>query len=158
LLHRDHKGRTPLHWAAIGGHVETIQQILLVHSHLLDQTDKDGNSALTLAAINNRPSVALTLLSLDCRIIANNEAMSPIDYAIVNKNAEVAMVMVMHQKRGEEIMKSKIKKYNSLVEGLIANMPDVVNHLIDKGIEKSESESEDSFNYCIKYNFRHLQN
>lgn len=83
----------------------------------------------------------MILLSLDCRIIANNEGMTPIDYAIVNKNSEVATVMVMHSKRwvhgasnnelisfsrGEEIMKARIKKYNSLFEGLIANMPDVV--------------------------------
>lgn len=57
------------------------------------------NSSLTLAAINNWPSVVQTLLSLDCRIIANNEGYTPIDYAIINKNTEVAMAMVMHSKR-----------------------------------------------------------
>ncbi len=99
LLHRDHKGRTPLHLASIGGHLQTVTAILLVHSHLLDQTDKDGNCSLTLAALNNWPAVAATLLTLDCRLIANNEGYTPIDYAIINRNAEVAKVMVMHAKR-----------------------------------------------------------
>ncbi|KAH9388462.1 Transient receptor putative cation channel sub A member 1 [Tyrophagus putrescentiae] len=148
LLHRDHKGRTPLHLASIGGHLQTVTAILLVHSHLLDQTDKDGNCSLTLAALNNWPAVAATLLSLDCRLIANNEGYTPIDYAIINRNAEVAKVMVMHAKRGEEIMRSRIKKYSSLVEGLIANMPDVVKTLLDRGIERS-NESEDSPGYWI---------
>ncbi|KAH9398677.1 Transient receptor putative cation channel sub A member 1 [Tyrophagus putrescentiae] len=145
----------PLHLASIGGHLQTVTAILLVHSHLLDQTDKDGNCSLTLAALNNWPAVAATLLSLDCRLIANNEGYTPIDYAIINRNAEVAKVMVMHAKRGEEIMRSRIKKYSSLVEGLIANMPDVVKTLLDRGIERS-NESEDSPGYWIKYNFRHL--
>lgn len=42
LLHRDHQGRTPLHLAAAGGYVCTISAILSVHTHTLDQTDKDG--------------------------------------------------------------------------------------------------------------------
>jgi len=42
ILHRDHDGRTPLHLAAQNGHRDTMKLILNVHSHLLDQTDKDG--------------------------------------------------------------------------------------------------------------------
>lgn len=41
-LLRDHKGRTPLHVASANGHTDTMQHLLLVHSHLLDQTDRDG--------------------------------------------------------------------------------------------------------------------
>ncbi len=41
LLHRDHNGRNPLHLAAMAGFVKTIKLLHSVHSHLLDQVDKD---------------------------------------------------------------------------------------------------------------------
>lgn len=42
VLHRDHNGRTPLMVASMNGYRDTMKLILNVHSHLLDQTDKDG--------------------------------------------------------------------------------------------------------------------
>lgn len=44
LLHRDHNGRNPLHLAAMSGYTQTIELLHSVHSHLLDQVDKDGVS------------------------------------------------------------------------------------------------------------------
>ena len=44
LLHRDHNGRNPLQLAAMSGYTETIELLHSVHSHLLDQKDKDGVS------------------------------------------------------------------------------------------------------------------
>lgn len=46
LLHRDHNGRTPLHLAAMNGYTQTMELLLSVHSHLLDQCDKDGVRAV----------------------------------------------------------------------------------------------------------------
>lgn len=42
LLHRDHKGRNPFHLAAASGYTQTMELLYSVHSHLLDQVDKDG--------------------------------------------------------------------------------------------------------------------
>lgn len=44
LLHRDHNGRNPLMLAAMSGYTQTIELLHSVHSHLLDQVDKDGVS------------------------------------------------------------------------------------------------------------------
>lgn len=44
LLHRDHNGRNPLHLAAMSGYTNTMVHLNSVHSHLLDQVDKDGVS------------------------------------------------------------------------------------------------------------------
>lgn len=41
LLHRDHNGRNPLHLAAMAGYTKTMELLHSVHSHLLDQVDKD---------------------------------------------------------------------------------------------------------------------
>lgn len=46
LLHRDHNGRNPLHLAAMSGYTQTIELLHSVHSHLLDQADKDGVSII----------------------------------------------------------------------------------------------------------------
>lgn len=48
LLHRDHNGRNPLHLAAASGYTQTIELLHSVHSHLLDQIDKDGVSVIFL--------------------------------------------------------------------------------------------------------------
>lgn len=60
LLHRDHKGRNPLHLAAMNGYTQTIELLLSVHSHLLDQTDKDGVSAVlhSFCICIRRPTVS----------------------------------------------------------------------------------------------------
>lgn len=42
LLHRDHFGRNPMHLAAMSGYTQTIELLFSVHTHLLDQIDKDG--------------------------------------------------------------------------------------------------------------------
>lgn len=42
LLHRDHNGRNPLHLAAMNNYTQTVELLHSVHSHLLDQVDKDG--------------------------------------------------------------------------------------------------------------------
>lgn len=46
LLHRDHCGRNPLQLAAMSGYTETIELLHSVHSHLLDQVDKEGVSKM----------------------------------------------------------------------------------------------------------------
>lgn len=48
LLHRDHNGRNPLQLAAMSGYTQTIQLLHSVHSHLLDQVDKDGVSIMAV--------------------------------------------------------------------------------------------------------------
>lgn len=97
--------------------------------------------------------------------------MSPLDYALHYKHSEVAHAMVMHPTRystdafisllwpvcnyfcycsGEEIIRTETKKYNCLIEGLAANMPDVMMAVLDRGITKSAEQSEDSKQYFVR--------
>lgn len=117
LLHRDHNGRNPLHLAAMNGYTQTIELLLSVHSHLLDQTDKDGvstltklklsdlqpqnlqNTALHLATMENQPNVIAQLLSMNCQLLINKSDMSAMDYAIYYKYLEAALAMVTHEDR-----------------------------------------------------------
>ena len=161
LLHRDHRGRTPLHYAAAGGHASTMQQLLLVHSHLLDQLDREGNTALHLAAIRARSNAAQLLLSLNCKLRRNYTDHTPMDYALHLKHAQVMRIFVLHPQRSNEIINFPTKKYSSLIEGLVANMPEVMIAVLDKGIQRSDDQSEDSKSYRIRYAFdclRHSRN
>lgn len=54
LLQRDHRGRTPLHCAAARGYTKTMHQLVLVHSHLLDQCDREGVRRLMIMDITNQ--------------------------------------------------------------------------------------------------------
>lgn len=42
------------------------------------------------------------------------------------KSSEVMLALVLHPTRSQEIMNYPTKKYGSLIEGLIANMPEVM--------------------------------
>ncbi|RWS08098.1 transient receptor potential cation channel subfamily A member 1-like protein, partial [Dinothrombium tinctorium] len=157
LLQKDHKGRTPLHYAALNGFKEIVEQLILVHSHLLNQTDREGNTALHLAAISNKDNVASLLLTLECKLQTNNFNLSPIDYALHYKHSQVMLAMVLHATRSKEIIKFPVHKYSILFEGLIDKMPQVMMKILDKGIEKSVEDNEDSKQYYLKYNFQSLK-
>lgn len=81
------------------GYTQTIELLHSVHSQLLDQIDKDGNTALHLATMENRPNAISLLLSMRCKLIYNFMDMSAIDYAIYYKFPEAALVMVTHEDR-----------------------------------------------------------
>ncbi|UYV81943.1 TRPA1 [Cordylochernes scorpioides] len=156
LLHRDHRGRTPLHYSAMNGYTHTMEQLLAVHSHLLDQTDREGNSALHLAAANNRASAANLLLTLNCQLARNTRDQTAVDCALFYKHSEVTMAMVTHVTRCDDVMRCKLKLYGCLLEALTATMPDVMMVVLDRGITRSKF-SEDSKSYYVRYNFEYLQ-
>merc|ERR1712080_98317 len=58
---RDGEGRTTLHWAALGGHVEVCRMILQHHSQkttdLLNAEDNRGFTPIQLAAIEGHMEV-----------------------------------------------------------------------------------------------------
>ncbi|EDS35491.1 ANKTM1 [Culex quinquefasciatus] len=146
LLHRDHKGRNPLHLAAMSGYTQTIELLHSVHSHLLDQVDKDGNTALHLATMENRQSAVLLLLNLGCKLPHNYSDMSAIDYAIYFKYSAVALAMVTHEKRAAEIMALKSDKNPSVTLALIATMPQVFEAVQNNCITRAECKK-DSMNF-----------
>jgi len=57
------KGQTVLAYAVAEGNTEIVKEILLVKGIELNAQDKDGNTALHLASINNKPGILSLLLS-----------------------------------------------------------------------------------------------
>ncbi|XP_017476744.1 PREDICTED: transient receptor potential cation channel subfamily A member 1 [Rhagoletis zephyria] len=156
LLHRDHNGRNPLHLAAMSGYTQTIELLHSVHSHLLDQVDKDGNTALHLATMENKPHAISVLLSMGCKLFYNYMDMSAIDYAIYYKYPESALAMVTHEERANEVMALRSDKYPCVILALIASMPKVFEAVLDKCITKANCKR-DSKSFYIKYSFSFLQ-
>ncbi|XP_059479839.1 transient receptor potential cation channel subfamily A member 1 [Neocloeon triangulifer] len=156
LLHRDHLGRTPLHLAASNGYTQTMELLHSVHSHLLDQADKDGNTALHLATMENRHNAISLLLSLGCKLLYNNSDLSAIDYAIYFKFPEAALAMVTHSERAAEVMALKSDKHPCVTLALIASMPKVFEAVQDGCITKANCKK-DSKSFYIRYCFSCLQ-
>ncbi|KAM7358745.1 transient receptor potential cation channel A1 isoform 2-T2 [Cochliomyia hominivorax] len=156
LLHRDHNGRNPLQLAAMSGYTETIELLHSVHSHLLDQVDKEGNTALHLATMENKPHAISVLLSMGCKLLYNEMDLSAIDYAIYYKYPEAALAMVTHEKRANEVMALKSDKHPCVTLALIASMPKVFEAVQDKCITKANCKK-DSKSFYIKYAFYPLQ-
>ncbi|XP_046391330.1 transient receptor potential cation channel subfamily A member 1 [Ischnura elegans] len=156
LLHRDHNGRNPLHLAAMSGYTQTMELLHSVHSHLLDQVDKDGNTALHLATMENKPSAISLLLYMGCKLLYNTKGLSAIDYAIYYKFPEAALAMVTHEERGPEVLALRSDKHPCVVLALIASMPRVFEAVQDKGITKANCKK-DSKSFYIRYNFKCLQ-
>nr|WUF06608.1 transient receptor potential cation channel subfamily A member 1 [Cacopsylla chinensis] len=156
LLHRDHNGRNPLHLAAMSGYTDTMILLNSVHSHLLDQVDKDGNTSLHLATMENKPKAICLLLTLNCKLLYNCMDLSAIDYAIYYKFPEAALAMVTHNTRGTEIMSLRSDKHPCVTLALVASMPRVFESVQDKSITKANCKK-DSKSFYIKYNFSCLQ-
>ncbi|XP_058975803.1 transient receptor potential cation channel subfamily A member 1 [Musca domestica] len=156
LLHKDHNGRNPLQLAAMSGYTETIGLLHSVHSHLLDQVDKDGNTALHLATMENKPRAISVLLSMNCKLLYNRMDLSAIDYAIYYKYPEAALAMVTHEERANEVMSLKSDKHPCVTLALIASMPKVFEAVQDKCITKANCKK-DSKSFYIKYSFAFLQ-
>ncbi|KAH8339821.1 hypothetical protein KR074_011753 [Drosophila pseudoananassae] len=156
LLHRDHTGRNPLQLAAMSGYTETIELLHSVHSHLLDQVDKDGNTALHLATMENKPHAISVLMSMGCKLVYNVLDMSAIDYAIYYKYPEAALAMVTHEERANEVMALRSDKHPCVTLALIASMPKVFEAVQDKCISKANCKK-DSKSFYIKYSFAFLQ-
>ncbi|XP_026848765.1 transient receptor potential cation channel subfamily A member 1 isoform X4 [Drosophila miranda] len=152
LLHRDHTGRNPLQLAAMSGYTETIELLHSVHSHLLDQVDKDGNTALHLATMENKPHAISVLMSMQCKLVYNVLDMSAIDYAIYYKYPEAALAMVTHEERANEVMALRSDKHPCVTLALIASMPKVFEAVQDKCISKANCKK-DSKSFYIKYSF-----
>lgn len=134
----------------MSGYTQTIELLYSVHSHLLDQADKDGNTALHLATMENRQNAISMLLSMGCKLSYNYMDMSAIDYAIYYKFPEAALAMVTDEERGNEVMALKSDKHPCVTLALIASMPRVFEAVQDKCITKANCKK-DSKSFYVSF-------
>ena len=97
-------GQSPLHLAAIMGHVE-VTELLIASGADLEGTDKYGNTPLHYAAHHGRKETTKLLIAKGVDVNAKDEdGETPLDLAIKKNHTEIADLLRKHGgKTGEEL-------------------------------------------------------
>lgn len=141
----------------MSGYTQTIELLHSVHSHLLDHMDKDGNSPLHLATMENKSNAIALLLSMGCKLSYNYMNMSAIDYAIHYKYQEAAMAMVTHDVRSAEVMGMRSGKHPCVTLALISSMPRVFEAVQDKCITRANCKKDSKSFYVSARGFEFVR-
>ncbi|OXA64028.1 Transient receptor potential cation channel subfamily A member 1 [Folsomia candida] len=151
-------GQTPLHISSFSGHVRVVQALIKKRGNKLESEHPFSsleNTPLHVASMECQPTAVELLLTMNCALTYNFNGFSAIDFALQNKFTSVALVMVTHRTRGDEVLSMTAGKHSSIMLALIGTMPQVVTALLDRYITKSDAKS-DSEQYHIKYDFKWL--
>ncbi|KAL5022254.1 hypothetical protein ScPMuIL_001409 [Solemya velum] len=151
----DNHNNTPLHLAAAQGYTKSARLLLSVHSNLLNAINKSRETPLHLAALNGQLSMVQLLMTSGATFSKNQDSKTFFDYAIENKQTDVALAIVGHE-RWEEAMELCSSKYGCPMVGLVQHLPEVCMAVLDRCQTSSEHEKK-SRDYHIKYNFKYLQ-
>lgn len=95
LTHRDGKGRTYLHYAAVKGSLPLVKYFLKIGLSLNDRGD-DGNTVLLEAAENNRLDIVTYIITEEQGFdpsAKNNEGKTALDFAAEEKNSEMMALL-----------------------------------------------------------------
>ncbi|XP_072017055.1 transient receptor potential cation channel subfamily A member 1-like [Amphiura filiformis] len=140
LLHRDHEGRTPLHLSSMAGNIDCMRILLSTHSYLLDQVDRQGESALHVAAREGQAKAVGYLLTAGACLSMNHKKETVFDIVIDEKNDDVAVAMIMHDRWHETLnnYSSNMAKGRCPIANLIENMPEIMMKVLDRCVTISE--------------------
>lgn len=154
-IEKDQLERTPLHLAATKGSLLCCQVLVQKSEESINDVDKNKNTAMHLAAINNHPAVMEFFLSHEkASILRNGYNQSVVDIAVSLELKEVAAVIAKHD-RWREVLSKSTTGLVPIMDTLIRKMPEVAVFFLDRCVEeKGEPESE---NYMVKYDLNLVQ-
>ncbi|KAF5712779.1 ankyrin repeat [Fusarium mundagurra] len=99
---KDHQGRTALHLAAFGGHLETLSKIIECGANLDVTYEHSGSggyyTALHWATRRSKAKVANVLLSSGADVDARcHGRVTPLHYACIENNLKIADILIEHE-------------------------------------------------------------
>ncbi|CAG8757569.1 5322_t:CDS:2, partial [Gigaspora rosea] len=96
-LGHDENGKTPLHWAASEGHETTVKYLIELNASLVNEVDKNNETALYDAVWNGHINIIEILLKEKADInIENKHNWKPLDIAIISCQPEAFIFLRKH--------------------------------------------------------------
>lgn len=91
----DPTGRPALGWAALGNYTAVIEELLKAPRIQVDSKDRDGNTALILAAQRGQEDAAAVLIRAKAKLdIDNRDGMTALSLAAQNGNLHIVEMLV----------------------------------------------------------------
>ncbi|XP_055348321.1 transient receptor potential cation channel subfamily A member 1-like [Paramacrobiotus metropolitanus] len=152
---RDYQGCLPLHLACAMDQQDVAELIISTHPNLLNAIEKDGNTPLHVAAQHNASKTLAYLLHANAQLTMNDQNLTALDLAIMNRRKEAVLVM-MESERWKEIITEPSSLYKWPVLGLIEELPGVMLRVLDKCVSSANT-GVLSKNYWMRYDFELLE-
>ncbi|CDI98411.1 transient receptor potential cation channel [Echinococcus multilocularis] len=153
-LRRCQKGRTPLHWAAQAGCLETCKVILGANTCIIDACDFRGMTALHYAAQKGHDSVITHLMDKEAKFVQDANGLYFTSYAFKKENVKAALAIISN-KRWDEIIELLNHTDQCPIEKVILELPSLCPIIMDRYIKEEGNLSKS--NYEVSYDFSILQ-
>ena len=89
----DEDGRTPLHWAAGAGKVNTME-MLIARGATVDARSESDATPMHQAVLRDRPEAVKLLLNSNANVnLKNKSGYTPLDYATANKRTKITQLL-----------------------------------------------------------------
>ncbi|RIB02755.1 ankyrin repeat-containing domain protein [Gigaspora rosea] len=144
-LGHDENGKTPLHWAASEGHETTVKYLIELNASLVNEVDKNNETALYDAVWNGHINIIEILLKEKADInIENKHNWKPLDIAIISCQPEAFIFLRKHIANNSkntdlfnQINGSQLDSYNRFKNNstmkLVEKLQNVESHLNKPG-------------------------
>nr|CDS25939.1 transient receptor potential cation channel [Hymenolepis microstoma] len=151
---RQAKGRTPLHWAARVGCLETCKIILGASFNIIDARDFKGMTALHYAAEKDHDGVVTYLMNSGAKFSQDGNGFYFTSLAFKKENLKTGRAIIYNE-RWDEIVELLNHTDQCPVEKVIREIPNLCPIILDRYIKEAGDPRKSS--YEVTYDFTVLQ-